>query len=160
MGRGLSFIRRCSPCRSPSCTSQVIQAIVLCHVDFSSMIWSSAAKKDLRKLHLVQNREERSALGCSIRACRDKMHADCTWRDGQLSFINFVKKFNSFETTIMFVFKNILFWKYTQLSNKAGEEGPHYAASTTGQSCENIPSHNSLEQFGVFYISRIYNKRF
>ena len=54
---------------------QVIQALILSHLDYCSAIWSSAANKELYKLQLVQNRAARLALQCSIRKSTDQMHA-------------------------------------------------------------------------------------
>lgn len=51
MGRGVCLIRRYSPFLFP----KVIQVIGLSHLD-CSVIWSSAAKKELEKLQLVQNK--------------------------------------------------------------------------------------------------------
>ena len=53
------------------------QALVLSHLDYCPAVWTSAAKKDLRKLQLVQNRTEgqaRLALQCRNRSNILHMH--------------------------------------------------------------------------------------
>ena len=60
MGRGLlSEIKRCS---------DFFGALVLSYLDYYPVIWSGAAKKDLEKLQLAQNRAARLALHCNQRA--------------------------------------------------------------------------------------------
>ena len=43
------------------------------------MIWSSAAKKDLGKLQLVQNRAAHLALQCPLRSNVNNMHVKLSW---------------------------------------------------------------------------------
>ena len=77
MGRGLSIIRRCAGFLTSTSVVQVIQALVLSHLDYCPAVWSSAVKKDLRKLQLVQNRTEgqaRLALQCRNRSNILHMH--------------------------------------------------------------------------------------
>jgi hypothetical protein len=49
-------------------TLQVLQALVLSYLDCCPVMWSRAAKKDLVKLQLAQNRAARLALHCNQRA--------------------------------------------------------------------------------------------
>ena len=56
MGRGLAVIKRCSAFLTPHSTKQVLQPLVLSHLDYCPVIWSGAAKKVLKKRQLVQNR--------------------------------------------------------------------------------------------------------
>ena len=58
---------------------QVIQALVLSHRDYCLAVWSSAAKKDLRKLQHVQNRAPRLALQCRNRTDILRMHKCLSW---------------------------------------------------------------------------------
>jgi hypothetical protein len=75
MGRGLSIIKRCSAFLRTHSTKQVLQALVLSYRDYCPVIWSSAAKKDLVKLQLAQNRVARLALHCNQRANINTMHS-------------------------------------------------------------------------------------
>ena len=47
MGRSLSIIKRCSAFLTTLSTRQVLQALVLSHLDYCSVVWSGATKKDL-----------------------------------------------------------------------------------------------------------------
>ena len=75
MGRSLSIIKRFSA----ALTRQVLQALVLSHLNNCSVVWSGATKKDLGKLQLTQNRAARLALGCTQRANINNMHVNLSW---------------------------------------------------------------------------------
>ena len=68
IGRGMSVIKRWSAFLNPHSKKQVLQALVLSYLDYSPVVWSSAARKDLDKLQLAQNRVARLALHCNQRA--------------------------------------------------------------------------------------------
>ena len=57
-------------------TRQVLQTLVLSHLDYCSIMWSGATKKDLGKLQLAQNRAARLALGFTWRANISNMHVN------------------------------------------------------------------------------------
>ena len=67
MGRGLSAIKRCSAFLTPHSIKQVTQGLVLSYFDYCPVMWSSAAKKDLGKLQLAQNRAACLVLHCNQR---------------------------------------------------------------------------------------------
>ena len=50
MGRSLSIIKRCSAFLTTLSTRQVLQALVLSHLDYCSVVWSGATKKRFRKI--------------------------------------------------------------------------------------------------------------
>lgn len=79
MGRNISVIKRCSVFLPPQLTKQVIETLVLSQLDYCSMIWSGANKRDLGKLQLVQNRAARLALRCTPRHNVNKMHVKLSW---------------------------------------------------------------------------------
>lgn len=79
MGRGLSMIRRCAELLTPTSAVQVIQALVLSHLDYCPAVWSSAAKKDLGKLQIAQNKAARLALRCKSRSNILNMHQNLSW---------------------------------------------------------------------------------
>ena len=64
IGRGLSIIKRCSAYLTPHSKKQVLQALVLSYLDYCPVLGLSAARKDLVKLQLAQNRAARLALHC------------------------------------------------------------------------------------------------
>ena len=76
MGRSLSIIKCFSAFLTTLSTRQVLQAIVLSHLDYCSVVWSGATKRDLGKLQLAQNRAAWLALGCTQRANINNMHVN------------------------------------------------------------------------------------
>ena len=79
MGRILSIIKCLSTFLTALSTRQVLQALVLSHLDYCSVVWSGATKRDLGKLQLAQNRAARLALGCTQRAYINNMHVNPSW---------------------------------------------------------------------------------
>ena len=79
MGRGLSVIKRCSAFLTPHSKKQVLQALVLSHLDYCLVMWSSAARKYIIKLQLAQNRAAHLALHCNQRVDINTMHASLSW---------------------------------------------------------------------------------
>jgi hypothetical protein len=77
MGRRLSIIKRYSNLLTALSTRQVLQAIVLSHLDYCSVVWSGATKRDLGKL--AQNSAAWLALGCSQRSNMNNMHVNLSW---------------------------------------------------------------------------------
>ena len=53
--------------------------MVLSHFDYCPVVWFSAARRDLVKLQLAQNREPRFALHCNQRADSNTMHVSLSW---------------------------------------------------------------------------------
>ena len=78
MGRSLS-IKHCFAALTTLSTRQVLQALVLSHLDYCSVVWSSATKRDLGKLQLAQNRAAQLALKSTWRANIDDMHVNLSW---------------------------------------------------------------------------------
>ena len=62
METGLAVIKRCSAFLTPHSKKQVLQALVLSNLDYCPFVWSSAARKDLVKLQLAQNKAASFAL--------------------------------------------------------------------------------------------------
>ena len=60
-------------------TKQVIQALVLSHLDYCSVMWSGVTKRVLRKLQLAQNRAAQLALKCTWIANINNMHVNLSW---------------------------------------------------------------------------------
>ena len=58
---------------------QVLQALVLSHLDYCSVVWSGATKRDLGKLQLTQNSAARLVLKCTPRANINNMHVNLSW---------------------------------------------------------------------------------
>jgi hypothetical protein len=79
MGRSLSIIKLCSAFLTTLSTRLVLQALVLLHLDYCSVVWSGATKRDLGKLQLDQNRAAQLALNCTWRANNINMHVNLLW---------------------------------------------------------------------------------
>ena len=77
MGSGMYIIKICSAFFDAS-TVLVVQDLVLFHLYYCPVTWSSAAKKDLVKLQLAQNRAAQLALNCTYRT-DNNMHASLSW---------------------------------------------------------------------------------
>ena len=60
-------------------TKQVLQALVVLHLDYCPGIWSIATKRDIVKLQLAQNRAAPLALKCTRRANINNMHVKLSW---------------------------------------------------------------------------------
>lgn len=74
MGQGIAVARRCSQYITPLIRKEVTQALVPSHLEHCMVVWSSAAKRDLKKLQVAQNRAARFGLSCSYRANVARMH--------------------------------------------------------------------------------------
>uniref|UniRef100_A0A669AV95 Reverse transcriptase domain-containing protein n=1 Tax=Oreochromis niloticus TaxID=8128 RepID=A0A669AV95_ORENI len=79
MGQGIAIARKCSFYITSSIMKDVINALVLSHLEYCSSIWSAANKTDLNRLQLVQNRAARLVLRCSYYTNIDKMHDKLSW---------------------------------------------------------------------------------
>ena len=79
MGRAIGAVRRCCSIVSLPLLRQIVQSLVLCHLDYCSPVWSSANYGDLRKLQVVQNRAARLVLGCPMRTNITLMHDSLSW---------------------------------------------------------------------------------
>lgn len=79
MSRNVSLIRRNAHFMSLETRKFIVQSLVLCHLDYCSTVWASAAKKDLDKLQVVQNRAARLALACPFRTNVNSMHHQLSW---------------------------------------------------------------------------------
>ena len=79
MGRAIGIVRKCCFLVSRPLLRQIVQSLVLCHLDYCSTIWASAAGGDLRRLQVVQNRAARLVLNCPFRTNVDQLHACLSW---------------------------------------------------------------------------------
>ena len=96
MGRCLSVLKRCSA------FWQVLQALVLSSLDYCPVIWSNAAKKDLVKLQLVENKAARLVLHCNQRAYLNSMHASLSW----------LRVEERLTACILFLYDTLMCWKF------------------------------------------------
>ena len=66
------MIRRCAEFLTPTSAVQIIQALVISHLDYCPVVWSNAAKKDLHKIQIAQNK-------CNIRSNTLLIHQNLSW---------------------------------------------------------------------------------
>ena len=71
--------RKCSVYCPTATLKNVVQSLVLSHLYYCPVVWTSAAQKHLRKLQIAQNRAARVALHCSFRASVREMHIKLSW---------------------------------------------------------------------------------
>jgi hypothetical protein len=79
LGRSQFMIRCCSTFFTSKSTRQILQALVLSHLDYCLVVWSCVAKKDIGKLQLIQNRAAGIALRCTRRANVSSMNVSLSW---------------------------------------------------------------------------------
>ncbi len=79
MGKGIAMSRKCSGYVPPSVMNDVVRSLVLSHLEYCPVIWSSAAQKHLKKLQIAQNRAATLVLCCSFRANVSEMHNQLSW---------------------------------------------------------------------------------
>jgi hypothetical protein len=78
-GRSLSIIKCYSTFLTALSTRQVLQALVLLHLDYCSVVWSGATKRNLGKLQLPQNRAAWLALKSTWRVNINNMLVNVSW---------------------------------------------------------------------------------
>ena len=79
MGKGIAMSRKCSGYVPSFVMNVVVRSLVLSHLEYCPVIWSSAAQKHLNKLQIAQNRAARLVLRCSFRASVCEMHNRLSW---------------------------------------------------------------------------------
>jgi hypothetical protein len=74
-----SIIKRCSGFLTILSTRQILQALGLSHLDYCSVVWSAATKRDLGKYQLAQNMAAWLALKSTQRANINDVHVNLSW---------------------------------------------------------------------------------
>lgn len=84
----------------------IIQSLVLSHLEYCPVIWSSAAKTHIQKLQIAQNKAARLALHCSKRTHIGVMHINLSWgpveKRLQSRVITFLKNVQFSKKTLYF----------------------------------------------------------
>ena len=112
MGRAIAITRKCASFVTPLALHRIVCSLVLCHLDYCSVAWSSASKGLLGTLQVAQNRAARLVLGCSPRTSVVDMHKRLTWLtvEQRLSanlHLHFHKVIQT--QTPRFIFNNIIY---------------------------------------------------
>ncbi len=102
MGRSIAAVRKCANYLTPEIRRQVVQTLVLCHLDYCSVIWASAPKSELIKLQTAQNRAARLTLDCSYRSSVDRMNSCFSW----------LKVNHRLSTSLLLFIRNIIHSKH------------------------------------------------
>ena len=79
MGRGLAVIKHCKALMPKHLIKQVVQAIVLSHLQYCTVIWSSTTENNLKRLQVAQNKAARLILQCPYRTHVSSMHMKLAW---------------------------------------------------------------------------------
>lgn len=79
MGRSMAFVRHCRTCLSTRMRRTLVESIVLCHLDYCSIIWSTTTEANLNKLQVAQNKAARLVLNCSFNMSIGEMHNQLAW---------------------------------------------------------------------------------
>ena len=131
---------------------QIVQSLVLCHLDYCSTVWSSAASGDLRRLQVVQNRAARLVLNRPLRANVDHMHACLSWLtvENRLSFNTLLmfKTVMSSQTPLFIISQSVL-------SNTV--HGHDTRGSRNGQLVLPCPKSNSLKRSLIYRSLSLWN---
>lgn len=59
--------------------NRVVCTLVLCHLDYCSVVWSAASSSHLKQLQVAQNKAARLVLRCSLRTSVVEMHERLAW---------------------------------------------------------------------------------
>lgn len=112
MGRGISVIKRCAKFLTQKSIKQVIQAVILSHLDYCPVVWSSVSKDKIKKLQMVQNRAVRIMLRCGYRTNVAEMHNCLAWLHVKnrllYSLLVFIRNISVTKTHLI-LFKNLSF---------------------------------------------------
>lgn len=67
MGRSLAVVKHCKKYILNRVMKRIVESLVLSHLDYCSIIWSSTTEMNLRKLQVAQNKAARVVLSCPFR---------------------------------------------------------------------------------------------
>lgn len=136
MGNSLSVIKRCTKYLTQQNIKQIIQALILSHLDYCSAVWSYTSLGNIRKLQMVQNKAARVALTCGFRTNVKRMYECLSWFD--------VK--NRLLYSLMFFMRNVIttrtpFMFYEKLSFSSDTH--NYSTRHAAGGCFILPKHKT-----------------
>lgn len=73
------MIKHCRKFMSNRLLKQVVQALVLSHLDYCSVIWSSTSGSSLNRLQVAQNKAARLVLQCPYQTNVSTMNDRLAW---------------------------------------------------------------------------------
>lgn len=74
MGKDLSTVIRCGALLSANTVRKIMQALILSHIDYYPMIWSSGTTKNIKRLQIIQKRAARVVLKADYKTNIRKTH--------------------------------------------------------------------------------------
>uniref|UniRef100_A0AAQ5ZG27 Reverse transcriptase domain-containing protein n=1 Tax=Amphiprion ocellaris TaxID=80972 RepID=A0AAQ5ZG27_AMPOC len=156
-GKSLAMVRCCSKCIPYSVRKILVESIVLCHLDYCSIIWSATTESNFNKLQVAQNKAARLVLSCSFRTSIEEMHHRLAWlhvkRRVHYSLIKFIRKIMITKAPEILYNKVTFFRDVHQYSTCQADEGSFFLpACRTNQSQKTVRyramvAWNSLPQF-------------
>ena len=57
----------------------LVESIVLCHLDYCTIVWPTTQKTNLNKFQVAQNKVARLVLNCSFSSSIGEMHNQLSW---------------------------------------------------------------------------------
>lgn len=95
MSRGMAVLRHCKNFMPSYLIKQLIQVLVLSHLDYGAVIWSNTTQSNLHKLQVAQNKAACIALNCPYRTSGISMHNQLIWLNVKsklhYSLVSFIK---------------------------------------------------------------------
>lgn len=79
MGRSMAVVRHCRKSIPMRIRKTLVESIVLCHLDYCSIIWATTTENNLNRLQIAQNKASRLVLNCSFRTSIRDMHNKLAW---------------------------------------------------------------------------------
>lgn len=153
MGKGIAVVRRCSSLLTPIIMKNVVRSLVLCHLEYCSLIWSAANKTNLKRLQLVQNKAARLILKCSYSTSVTEMHQRLSWplvnRKLWYNLLVFLKK-------VILTGQPHSFYERLQYSNQIHSHFTRFALNTN--LIVTRPNTNFLQKSVFFRASQEWNK--
>ncbi|KAI8491831.1 hypothetical protein Bbelb_302040 [Branchiostoma belcheri] len=77
--RSMAQVSRVRKSLLPKHRIELIQALVLTHLDYCSSVWASTSAKNIKRLQVIQNRAARLALGCDRYTSKDRLLEKLGW---------------------------------------------------------------------------------
>ncbi|KAI8510904.1 hypothetical protein Bbelb_118200 [Branchiostoma belcheri] len=77
--RSMAQVSRVRKSLLPKNRIELIQALVLTHLDYCSSVWASTSAKNIKRLQVIQNRAARLALGCDRYTSKDRLLEKLGW---------------------------------------------------------------------------------
>ena len=153
MGRAIGAVRKCCSIVSHTILRQIVQCLVLCHLDYCSNVWASAGSGERRKLQVVQNRAARLVLGCPKSMNVGRMHACLSW----LSVENRLC-FNTLMLLKTAMCRENPGFIHEQIVYRSAVHDHYTRSASNSQLVLPLPKHNSFKRTFIYRSVSLWNK--